>query len=99
MVSLGKHKLVITYTCNMFLLENTNLLCKLVMASLGKLKFVMVSMENANLLWFLLCVWYSLSMFSGLETRSLRLYTLGTTWSPASSQTVQVGRPSTASWV
>ena len=39
------------------------------------------------------------SMLSGLKTRSLGLNTLGTTSSPASSQSVQVGRPSTASWV
>ena len=39
------------------------------------------------------------SMLSGLKTRSLGLNTLGTTLSPASSQSVQVGRPSTASWV
>ena len=38
-------------------------------------------------------------MLSGLKTRSLGLNTLGTTQSPASSQSVQVGRPSTASWV
>ena len=39
------------------------------------------------------------SMLSGLKTRSLGLNTLGTTLSPASSQSVQVGRLSTASWV
>ena len=39
------------------------------------------------------------SRFSGLETRSLGLNTLGTTKSPTSSQSVHVGRPSTASWV
>ena len=44
-------------------------------------------------------MWYSTSMLSGLKTRSLGLNTLGTTKPPASSQSVQVGRPSTASWV
>ena len=39
------------------------------------------------------------SMLSGLKTRSLGLNTLGTTLYPASSQSVQVGRPSTASRV
>ena len=39
------------------------------------------------------------SILSGLKTRSLGLNTLGTTSSPASSQSVQLGRPSTASWV
>ena len=39
------------------------------------------------------------SMLSGLKTRSLGLNALGTTLSPASSQSVQVGRPSTASCV
>ena len=39
------------------------------------------------------------SIMSGLETRSLGLNTLGITQSPASSQSVQVGRTSTASWV
>ena len=38
-------------------------------------------------------------MLSGLKTRSLGLNTLGTMKSPASSQSVQDGRPSTASWV
>ena len=38
-------------------------------------------------------------MLSGLKTRSLGPNTLGTTLSPASSQSVQVGRPTTASWV
>ena len=39
------------------------------------------------------------SILSGLETRSLGLNTLGTTWSPASSQSVRISRLSTASWV
>ena len=39
------------------------------------------------------------SMLSGLETRSLGLNTLGTTCSPASTQSVQISRPSTAAWV
>ena len=39
------------------------------------------------------------SMLSGLETRSLGLNTLGTTLSPALSQSVQVSRTSTTSWV
>ena len=39
------------------------------------------------------------SMLSGLETRSLGLNTLGTTKYPASSQSVQISRSSTASWV
>ena len=38
-------------------------------------------------------------MLSGLKSRSLRLNTLGTMSSPASSQFVQVGRPSTSSLV
>ena len=38
-------------------------------------------------------------MLSGLKTRSLGLNTLGTTYSPALSQSVQVGHPSTPSWV
>ena len=46
----------------------------------------------------LVCVTVS-STLSGLKTRSLGLNTLGTTLSTASSQSVQVGRPSTASWV
>ena len=38
-------------------------------------------------------------ILSGLETRSIGLNTLGTALSPASSQSVEVSRASTASWV
>ena len=40
-----------------------------------------------------------LSMLSGLASRSLGLHALGTKESPASSKSVQVGRPSTTSWL